>query len=548
MKNHNWKQQLIQDTELRLPERRRPKNETYLPPAAAGVPSGGFKRKMMVKYGLSAAAAIVALLIGAGMFLRYAGPDKQPMVGEGDVSITQTAESPIFTKPDGATVPTMYGETKAPATGTEEPGATDPAAAPTQPLYSTISELSLELAYNSEEIEGEFASYAQMEDGGYVVSGNTMGYADKRTTGNSEKSAMVVRYDAGGRVVYVRLFGGDGWDTFYKVIATRDGGYLACGNTSSRSGGDFDRLGIQGAEGGSVIFVKFNADGNTLWARSGASVKAHNITGYGADSLYETGDGRLIGMVESYDTTSISYYRFCWDAEGNPLTENEYEPVSFPCDFTGDVHINEDGSIIAAGTKESQNGYTGVFFRINSDGSTAFVNEYPSLYFNDGMLLLDDGQYLVIGQTPRSASTADLERAGVIPPDYYKPQKDKGIVFMKLTAEGELTGGDMLVLSGDSSPARYIVPLTGGEALVDANSRGFIDPFTGKTPKGRVCLYRIGRDGKFSRLHTSSSELLTGVYNGLDGLIPQKDGSIQVVCLNNSTPCSIRVLRLKSWE
>ena len=47
-------------------------------------------------------------------------------------------------------------------------------------------------------------------------------------------------------------------------------------------------------------------------------------------------------------------------------------------------------------------------------------------------------------------------------------------------------------------------------------------------------------------MYTSSSKLLTGVYDGLDGLIRQEDGSLRVLCLENTLPGRLRMLKLKN--
>ena len=117
-----------------------------------------------------------------------------------------------------------------------------------------------------------------------------------------------------------------------------------------------------------------------------------------------------------------------------------------------------------------------------------------------------------------------------------------------MSADGKLVGGDMIVGLDDMGFARYLLPLDGGEALVQVHDMGkFIDPLSMKTrPESQVYLYRINAQGKLSRLYTSSSKLLTGVYDGLDGLIRQEDGSLRVLCLENTLPGRLRMLKLKN--
>ncbi len=60
-------------------------------------------------------------------------------------------------------------------------------------------------------------------------------------------------------------------------------------------------------------------------------------------------------------------------------------------------------------------------------------------------------------------------------------------------------------------------------------------------------LATLGTGGKLKVLGSaSSSDLLTGVYDGIGGLFPQPDGSMLAVCLENTTPSYIRILRLQN--
>lgn len=551
MKKESWKQKLLRDTEIRLPEGRQAKNDAYLPPEPIDAVPHKQAWKRRLPYAAAAVAAAAVLVTGLSVHWHHAGPDLPAAEATpgGVMTVVSTAASSRATtlQTTSATTNKQASNTRTtqsnrPATGTTVSSAAVPAV--------SAGELSLKLGFTSEKVDGEFAAYAQLADGGYVATGNTQAFADLRTPGNDQRSAMAVRYDAAGKIQYIRLFGGDGSDTFYQVIATRDGGFLAYGNTSSLAGGDFDRSGIQGVpQDGTTLIVKYDADGNVLWARTGASVRAHNITGYAAKCVCETADGSLAGVVESYADNSkgIQYYRFHWDASGKPLTEEEYVHVDLPVDHLADVRLNQDGSLTGVGNRGEFGSHTGVFFRLNADGSQAFATEFPFLYFGN-MLETDDGQFLINGTFSRHTRAADLQRAGAVPPAAYQEKKSYGVVMIKLTADGKLVGGDMLI-GLDSSNARCMTPLGGGETLVQVHDMGkFIDPLTGETrPQSRVYFYRVGTDGKLAKLHTSSSDLLVGVYSGVDGFIRQPDGSMQVICLENSSPSYIRVLELTSW-
>ena len=551
MKKESWKQKLLRDTEIRLPEGRQGKSDAYLPPESADVVPHKPAWKRRLPYAAAGVAAAAVLVTGLSIHWHNAGPGLPAVEGTsggvGTAASTAVSSRATELQTTSAAATTQASHTQTTQPNKQTSGSTASSAA--VPVASA-GELSLELAFTCEKVDGEFASYAQLADGGYVATGNTQAFADLRTPGNDQRSAMAVRYDAAGKIQYIRLFGGDGSDTFYKVIATRDGGFLACGNTSSTAGGDFDRSGIRGAQGGSTLIVKYDADGNVLWARTGASVRAHNITGYAADSVYETADGSLIGMVESYadDSKGIQYYRFHWDASGKPLTGEEYIHVDVPADHIADVRLKQDGGFVAVGNAEDNDAQAGLLILASGDGGVAIVKKYPYLMLQS-LLPTDDGGYVVGGMVSRYTGTTDLQRAGITPPKGYRSKSSDGVIFMKFTADGALVGGDMVVSALQGGQAERMIALDGGEALFRMLNLGaFTDPLTGNVrPQSKNYYYRIDKNGKLAQLHTASSDLLVGVYNGLDGFIRQPDGSVRAVCLENSSPSYIRVLRLKSW-
>ena len=541
MKQEWWKKKLREDAELRFPDSEKNGNEPYRQPDSAQFLPRKIQPRTIAQYGAATAAALV-LLAGAGVLIHRSGLRETGIPLEsGGISYAASAPSAEETTAATTTQTTVVQTTVQSRETTT--------AASTAPM--TVTELSLELGFTTDSIRAEPSAYVQMADGGYVLVGCTDEYADKRTAGNVGRSAFAARYDEAGQLQFIRLFGGDVSESFYKVIATRDGGFVACGNTGSRAGGDFDLYGITGAEGGSTLVVKFDAHGQVLWARSGASVGADNISGYGANSLRETADGHLVGMVEAYGPggEGITHYRFHWDADGKLLTQREYEPVNVPVGYIRDVWIEEDGSLTGAGGGGGASKKSGVYFHSNADGSLAFQVEFPAIEFG-GMLPLDDGQFLLVGQFSHRTSAGNLQQTGLKPPTQYQSKKSTGVAFWKMSADGKLVGGDMIVGLDDMGFARYLLPLDGGEALVQVHDMGkFIDPLSMKTrPESQVYLYRINAQGKLSRLYTSSSKLLTGVYDGLDGLIRQEDGSLRVLCLENTLPGRLRMLKLKNWN
>ena len=66
----------------------------------------------------------------------------------------------------------------------------------------------------------DVASVLQMDDGGYLIAGNT-GFRD----------ALLIKTDADGNEVWRKTYGGPDWDTVRAVVATGDGNYVVAGST-----------------------------------------------------------------------------------------------------------------------------------------------------------------------------------------------------------------------------------------------------------------------------------------------------------------------------
>jgi hypothetical protein len=185
--------------------------------------------------------------------------------------------------------------------------------------------------YGGTDYEDFYAAHCT-SDGGYIVTGWSSSFG-------VNTDAWVVRTDANGDSLWARTYGGDGWDAFYSVQETSDGGYVMGGQSNSFPGpGDYD-----------FWVVKTDADGNSLWS---------NI--YGGDraeycrSVDETFDGgyALIGYTQSFGAGSWDLWLVKTDADGDSLWSRTFGGVGSDCCLAG--HQTTDGGYILAA-------YTGSF-------------------------------------------------------------------------------------------------------------------------------------------------------------------------------------------
>ena len=136
--------------------------------------------------------------------------------------------------------------------------------------------------------------------------------------GRGLQDAIIVKYDVSGNVTWKKNFGGEDNDVFLSVAADSSG-YVAAGFSNSTSFGNGDWNDIDGRGGQDAIIVKYDVNGNKVWAKNFGgedddffeSVTADS-SGYvaaGASSVYSFNSGDWIGIAEKggYDATIVKF-------------------------------------------------------------------------------------------------------------------------------------------------------------------------------------------------------------------------------------------------
>jgi hypothetical protein len=124
-------------------------------------------------------------------------------------------------------------------------------------------------------------SVSQCRDGGYVVAASS-------TSFSSKESILILRFNSHDEVIWVVCINGGNIDSPRKIIATRDGGFVVVGFTTS--------VGV-GTEKGCMI--KLSNSGHIEWAR------AYGKLGYTKDNMMDVlelpgGGFRVVGDGKSY--------------------------------------------------------------------------------------------------------------------------------------------------------------------------------------------------------------------------------------------------------
>ncbi len=305
--------------------------------------------------------------------------------------------------------------------------------------------------------DDEISSIIPTADGGYLLAGDTNSN-DGDVSGNHGASydGWIVKINAVGTILWQKCLGGDSNEYLYTIIPTSDGGYIACGYTSSINNGDvigntnnggwvvkINNLGViqwqkvysndckviqsilQTADGGyvlcgdlensslanyndDVLIIKVNQGGNIQWQNSyggsnndrGLNVILTNDGGYMITAISDSNDGDVYGNHGNFDI-----WVFKISATGVILGQNCYGGSG---DEYGGTQPTIDGGYLISGWSTSNDGnITG-----NNGGGDVFaikfsatdIIQWQKCYGGTGdefglLVPLADGTYFAAGRT-----------------------------------------------------------------------------------------------------------------------------------------------------
>ena len=193
----------------------------------------------------------------------------------------------------------------------------------------------------------------QTSDGGYVLAGSTTSF------GNGHNDVWLIKTDSAGGLVWQRTYGGEGYELSSDVKQTEDGGLILVGSTGSTP-----------SVGTRVWLIKTDATGDTLWTRTyGDSLDMQG------DAVYPTDDGGYIiaGRVGIFNRGRTSVLVIKTDTVGDTLWTRSYAG-SFP-GWAEDVRQTIDGGYIVTGYSLSFDigDYSGSILLLKLDASGTLV-------------------------------------------------------------------------------------------------------------------------------------------------------------------------------
>ncbi|RYE17989.1 MAG: hypothetical protein EOP51_22885 [Sphingobacteriales bacterium] len=190
-------------------------------------------------------------------------------------------------------------------------------------------------------------------DGGCIlagISGNPSGGIFTGAPGLGLEDGLLIKLNATGSVQWYKVYGGSSWDMLYTIQQTADGGYIACGNSSSSNTGSLSGINTNGVEDGWIIRID-NA-GNILWQK----LLGGNNTDY-LYSIAQTPDG---GYIAS-GTSSSSNTGTLMGVSNN----GSYDAWIIKLDATGNLQWQK---LLGGTSTDYTDGYSGSALKRTTDG------------------------------------------------------------------------------------------------------------------------------------------------------------------------------------
>jgi type II secretory pathway pseudopilin PulG len=218
-------------------------------------------------------------------------------------------------------------------------------------------------------------SIQQTSDGGYVITGETLG------------DVFVIKLDSSGNLSWAKTIGGPGDDVGYSIQQTSDEGYVITGYTSSFGAGDYD-----------VFVIKLDSSGNLSWAKT--------IGGPGYDagsSIQQTSDGGYVitGETQSFGAGNGDVFVIKLDSSGNLSWAKTIGGTSD--DRGRSIQQTSDGGYVITGRTYSfgAGGYDVFVIKLDSSGNLSWTKTIGGrdVEWGSSIQQTSDGGYVITGGT-----------------------------------------------------------------------------------------------------------------------------------------------------
>jgi hypothetical protein len=285
-------------------------------------------------------------------------------------------------------------------------------------------------------------------EGGFVLCGTAW------PNFTNDPDFWLMKSDAQGNLLWSNTFGSVEEDYANNVVATRDGGYLICGQTISRSG----------LRDKNILLIRTNAQGKQVWQKTFGAVYTnpdyeHRAGFYTvARGIQETRDNGFImcGYTTAFGANSES--EAIWlaktDTQGNRLWTKTFGNAD--PDYGLSVQETRDGGYVVCGdTLSCGDGYDNAFLlKTDAHGKELWFKTFSGENYESLTAVREtrDGGFILCGET--SSSGAGKEDIWLIRTDAQGNELWSKTFGGKESDKGksvEETGDGGFILFGDST-------------------------------------------------------------------------------------------------
>lgn len=381
---------------------------------------------------------------------------------------------------------------------------------------STLSSILQKSLLGGTDLDQAYA-VKQTPDGGFIVGGTTLtnGNGDVPSGNHGALDCWIIKLDAGGSIVWNKLYGGSGNEDLADLITTADGGYAFIATSSSSLNGD---VSVSNHGGNDYWVVKLDATGNVSWNvllggngdEFAAAIKQNTdgtyiVAGNSASSANGNVTDVNHGLTDYWVVKLTSAGAISW----NKLLGGNGEEEAYDVQQTSDL-----GFIVTGYTTSSANGnvsgtisglYDNWVVKLTSAGAISWNKSIGGSgdEFSYAIKQTSDGGYIFIGNSTSSAS-GNITGTNNGGNDY---------LLVKLTSAGAISWNKLLGGANDEYPADVVQTADGGYLMIGT---------TTSSQTGNVSQANYGNEDMWLvKVNSSGTILWNKVIGGAGSDIPQ---------------------------
>lgn len=250
--------------------------------------------------------------------------------------------------------------------------------------------------------EDKFYDVIQSKDGGYIAVGQSSLTA---TTGFTSGDGIIAKFDSNGNELWRDILLGDETDRYYSVNELEDGSIIALGVSYSTD------LGFENSNrNGNAVITKYSKTGTRTWVKNFRN-NQHPITFKNAITL---SDGNILvvcgkieaniggAAIEKDSLNTVSFMKIS-SSNGDVISEKKYDSTTNELVIT-DIKKSSDSKIILTGYSYNKanttNSATLVTAKLNEDLSEIWHTKEDTFDITKGFSLAQgkEGEIYVVGE------------------------------------------------------------------------------------------------------------------------------------------------------